>query len=110
MSAPTPISFSPPVTTIALCAPPVFSKKDPADPELAVPVENAKEPLIPATPALSVLILTEPEVDCVPASATKEINPPVRLSPLPAKIFMEPPIPAVPLLATPAVIETDPPR
>ena len=84
ISAPTPTSFWPPVITIALCAPPVFKRNEPEEPELAVPVENVRDPLVPAAPAFSLLIMIEPEVVAVPAFAIKEIDPPVRLSPLPA--------------------------
>ena len=87
-----------------------MNKNDPVDPELAVPVENLNDPLSPATPALLVRTLIDPEEVAVPSSDTRETDPPVLLSPLPASRLTKPPIPAVALLATPELTAIAPPR
>jgi hypothetical protein len=108
--APVPTSFVPPLSLIALWRPPVFSVKDPAEPELVVPDVNVISPLIPAVPAFRVLKMTDPVLVKVPAPPAREIVPPVKLAPCPASNFRKPPIAAVALLAKPALKDTLPPR
>ena len=88
--APTLNKISPPLPTVA--APDAIINV-PDEPELVVPLENFKEPLIPAAPALLVRTITDPLDFVVPVPVDSEILPPDADPLLPAPAVISPPIP-----------------
>ena len=82
MRPPTPASAEPTETVMLPALPPptalpVLICNKPELPELVVPVENFKDPLTPATPALAVWNTTAPLDVAVPVPLFNETAPPV---------------------------------
>jgi hypothetical protein len=93
-----------------LCLPPEFSRREPVEPTLEVPVVKTIDPLVPVCPASGDDSLKDPEDVIVLAPDISDIDPPVRLSPRPALKFIKPPIASVVPLAIPLDKVTAPPR